>query len=142
MKLFALIITTALLVACSSTPTPINQAQTVSHDHVFKIEPLANEKKFSTFKILRDSASDDMFMSIEIWIDGELNATLSSEELHTQKLDPKDHIIEARVNTSFGRIGSAQVETIFREGRTYFYRVGYNATSRTVTLLRDVSLSK
>jgi len=142
MKLVMLILSAVLLSACSSTPTPINEAKNISKERVFAVQPLENEDKFATLKILRDVASDDVFLEIEIWVDGELNAILDSKELHIQKLNPKEYIIEARIKTTIGQISPAQVETIFREGRTYFYRLGYNHTGRAVRLLRDVKLSK
>ena len=140
-----LLLTTLLvtgLTACSSTPTPISQAKQITSERVFEIEPLVNENEYATFKILRDSGANGGNQYMELWIDGELNAQLLPEELHTQKLDPRDHIIEIRMHNVLGKISPAQIETIFRKGKVYFYRVGLNANNGTLVLTRDVSLSK
>lgn len=142
MKLFTLLFIAILLSGCSSTPTSISKAKKIASDRVFEIEPLLNEGKYATFKILRDSGANGGHQYIELWIDGELNAKLLPEELHTQKLDPREHIIEARMHNVLGKISPAQVETILREGKIYFYRVGINANSGSLVLTRDVSLSQ
>ena len=142
MKLITLLIFAMFLFSCSTTPTPINKAKNISTDRIFEIEPLSNEEKFATLKILRDSGANGGNQFIELWINGELSAKLLPEELHSQKLDPKEHILEVRMHNVLGKISPAQVETIFREGRIYFYRVGFNANSGSLVLTRDVSLSQ
>ena len=142
MKIFIILSLVAMIAGCSSTPTPIGNSKPISSDRIHNIEPLKNKQEFATLKILRDTASDDLFLDIEIWIDGKLSAVLKSKEIHTLKINPQEHIIEARINVTLGQIAPAQVETIFRQNRTYFYRVGYNHTARSVKLLRDVNLSK
>jgi hypothetical protein len=138
-KLLMTVAVAFVVSGCGTSPTLLADAKAPPTERVY-ISSLAKSKNPAKLTVIRDAGLHGAEHVFQIHINGTRAADLRQGEKWSVSIDPGQVFIEARMNNILGRVPPVQVETVFVDGKEYFYRVGLDEL--TLRLLRDIELTK
>lgn len=138
-KLLTTVAVAFLMSGCGTSPTLLADAKSTPAERVYA-SSFARSNNPAKLTVIRDAGLHGAEHVFQIFINGTHAADLRQGEKLSFSIDSGQVFIEARMNNILGRAPPVQVETVFVDGKEYFYRVGLDEL--TLRLLRDVELTK
>lgn len=130
MKFAMAMLAAGLITGCATTPPPPERLTAAPREQLRAL-PVATSATPATVRVTRDEGARGAAAYLHVSLDGRELAALDLAQFVEFQVDPGDHLLSVQATqVSFlPSVSHPMVqEVIWRPGKTYAYRVGYDAT--------------